>query len=112
MKEIKAYIHRSRAADVIAALKECKAWGDTRAGRRHNLAVYVVKGSLMPLDGGEQRYSIELGDEVVNEYKLEMLCEDDEVEEIVAALASSARTGQSVAGWITVSDVSSVVRIH
>ena len=112
MKEIKAYIHRSRAADVIAALKECKAWGDSQGGRRHNLAVYVVKGTLMPLEGGEYRYSIELGDEVVNEYKLEMLCEDGEVDELVAALASAARTGQSLAGWITISDVSKVIPIR
>ena len=112
MKEIKAYIHQSRAAEVIAALKESRAWGDARAGRRHNLAVYVVKGSLMPLEGGEARYSTELGDEVVNEYKLEMLCEDSEVDEIVAALSQAARTGQSLAGWITVSEVVKVVPIH
>ena len=30
MKEIKAYVHRSRVADVIAALKECPAWGGER----------------------------------------------------------------------------------
>ena len=112
MKEVKAYIHRSRAADVIAALKDCKAWGDARGGRRHNLALYIVKGSLFPLDGGEHSYSTELGDEVVNEYKLEMLCEDNEVDEIVAAVAGAARTGQSLAGWITISDVAKVVPIH
>lgn len=112
MKEVKAYVHRSRVADVIAALKDTPAWGTARSGRRHNLAVYLVKGSLMPADGGERRYSTELGDEVVNEYKLEMLCEDSEVDEIVAALTSAARTGQSVAGWITVSDVIRVLSIH
>ncbi|MBK7120637.1 MAG: hypothetical protein IPH64_17600 [Comamonadaceae bacterium] len=49
-------------------------------GRRHNLAIYIVKGSLLPLDSNEQHYSMDLGDEVVNEYKLELLCEDSEVE--------------------------------
>ncbi|MDP2371586.1 P-II family nitrogen regulator [Rhodoferax sp.] len=112
MKEIKAYVHRSRVADVIAALKDCPAWGGARGVRRHNLAMYVVKGTLLPLDSAEQHYSLDLGDEVVNEYKLELLCEDMEVDQIVAVLQSAARTGQAVAGWITVTDLISVMPIH
>ena len=112
MKEIKAYVHRSRIADVIAALKDSPAWGGERGGRRHNLAVYIVKGSLLPLDSDEQHYSMDLGDEVVNEYKLELLCEDGEVDEIVAAIQASARTGQAVAGWITVTEVAQAIAIH
>ena len=112
MKEVKAYVHSSRVADVIAALKNSPAWGSQRAGRRHNLAVHVVKGSIMPLDSGEQHYAMDLGDEVVNEYKLELLCEDGEVDEIVAAIQASARTGQAVAGWITVTEVAQAIAIH
>ncbi|MBT9525157.1 MAG: P-II family nitrogen regulator [Rhizobacter sp.] len=112
MKEVKAYVHRTRVADVIAALKDSPAWGGERGNRRHNLAVYIVKGSLMPLDSGEQHYSIDLGDEVVNEYKLELLCEDTEVDEIVDSLVAAARTGQSNAGWITVSDITRAIPIH
>ncbi|MEN9395853.1 MAG: hypothetical protein RLZ81_383 [Pseudomonadota bacterium] len=112
MKEIKAYVHRSRVADVIAALKDCPAWGGERGARRHNLAMYMVKGTLVPLDSDEQHYSMDLGDEVVNEYKLELLCEDDEVDQLVAALHVAARTGQAVAGWITVTDLARVVPIH
>ena len=112
MKEIKAYVHRSRIADVIAALKECPAWGGARGGGRHNLAIYIVKGSLLPLDSDEQHYAMDLGDEVVNEYKLELLCEDGEVDEIVAAIQASARTGQAVAGWITVTEVAQAIAIH
>ena len=112
MKEIKAYVHRNRIADVIAALKDSPAWGGERGGRRHNLAVYIVKGSLLPLDSDEQHYSMDLGDEVVNEYKLELLCEDSEVEPLKAAITAAARTGQAVAGWITVIDVFSATPIH
>ena len=79
MKEIKAYVHRSRVADVIAALKDCPAWGGERGGRRHNLAMYLVKGTL--------------------------------VDQLVAALQSSAHTGQPVAGWITVTDLARVIPI-
>jgi nitrogen regulatory protein P-II 1 len=112
MKEIKAYVHRSRIADVIAALKDSPAWGGERGGRRHNLAVYVVKGSLLSLDSDEKHYSMDLGDEVINEYKLELLCEDSEVEALSATLMAAARTGQAVAGWITVIDVVSATPIH
>ncbi|MCD6672680.1 MAG: P-II family nitrogen regulator [Burkholderiaceae bacterium] len=112
MKEIKAYVHRSRIADVIAALKSSPVWGGERGDRRHNLAVYVVKGSLLPLDSSERRYAMDLGDEVVNEYKLELLCEDGEADVLVDALVAAARTGQSVAGWITVSDVARAVSIR
>ena len=112
MKEVKAYVHKSRVADVIAALKDCPTWGGPRAGRRHNLSVYVVKGSILPLDSGEQHYSMELGDEVVDEFKLELLCEDSELAELVAAIQASARSGQAVAGWITVTEVAQTIAIH
>ena len=55
---------------------------------------------------------MDLGDEVVNEYKLELLCDDNEVEEIVAALRAAARTGQAVAGWITVTNLDRAIPIH
>ena len=55
---------------------------------------------------------MDLGDEVVNEYKLELLCEDNEVEPLKAAITAAACTGQAVAGWITVIDVVSATPIH
>ena len=112
MKEVKAYVHHSRVADVIAAIKDCPAWGGARGAHRHNLAVYVVKGSLLAVDSDETHYSMDLGDEVVNEYKLELLCEDSEVEPLMAAITTAARTGQAIAGWITVIDVVSATPIH
>ena len=35
MKEIKAYVHRERVADVIAAIKDCPAWGGAHRQREH-----------------------------------------------------------------------------
>ena len=105
MKEIKAYVHSNRVAAVIAALKSSSAWGDDTRGRQHNLTLYVVKGSLTPLHEAERRYSIELGDEVVNEYKLELHCSDEHADEFVQVIAIAARTGQPAAGWIYVTDV-------
>lgn len=40
----------------------------------------MVKGSLLPLGDEARHYSIDLGDEVVNEYKLEVFCDDAEVD--------------------------------
>ena len=112
MKEVKAYVHHSRVADVIAAIKNCPAWGGDRGAHRHNLAVYVVKGSLLASDSSETHYSMDLGDEVINEYKIELICDDAEVDDIVRDLVAAARTGQDVAGWVTVTDLNRALPVH
>ena len=58
MKEIKAFIHRNRAADVVRAL---------RGAGYTNLSVVDVKGMLAALDEQERNYSIELGAEMCKE---------------------------------------------
>jgi nitrogen regulatory protein P-II 1 len=104
MKEIKAYIHSNRIAEVISALKTSVAWSAVGSGE-HNLTVYMVKGSLVPLDEGEHRYSVDLSDEVINEYKLELHCSDDHVDDLVKIIVASGRTGQANSGWVYVMDV-------
>lgn len=111
MKEIKAYVHRSRVADVIAALKGSAAWNAAGNGE-HNLTVYMVKGVLLTLDDSERHYSLDLGDEVVNEYKLELHCEGEHVDELVETIRMSAHTGQANAGWIYVADIARAMPIR
>ena len=110
MKEIKAYIHRNRIGDVITALKVSSAWGSAGSGE-HNLTAYMVKGSLVPLDDSERHYLLDLGDEVVNEYKLELHCADEHVAELVNTIRTAGRTGQANSGWIYVADIASAVAI-
>jgi nitrogen regulatory protein P-II 1 len=110
MKEIKAYVHRSRIADVIAALKASAAWNAAEHGE-HNLTVYMVKGSLLALDDAERHYSLDLGDEVVNEYKLELHCEGAHVDELVEVIRKAAHTGQTTSGWIYVTDIARAMPI-
>lgn len=110
MKEIKAYIHSNRVADVISALKSSVAW-TTVGNDEHNLTAYMVKGSLVPLDEGERRFSVELGDEVINEYKLELHCSEEHVDELVKIIVASARTGRANSGWVYVMDVVSAVPV-
>ena len=50
----------------------------------------MVKGSLLPLDAAERHYSVDLGNEVVNEYKLELHCNDVDVDELVAEIGRAS----------------------
>lgn len=103
MKEIKAFIHRHRVADVIHSL--------TAAGFR-NLSVIDVKGTLKALDAQEQEYSVELGEKVITEIKLELVCASDHLAKAVEIIRENGRTGQSNAGWIYVSDVEAAYPIE
>ena len=102
MKEIKAIIHRNRIADVVHALKSA-GFG--------NLCIVGAKGMLKALDSKEQDYSVELGDAVITEFKLELVCEDERVDEATALIEQQARTGQDDAGWIYVIDIRQTIRI-
>ena len=112
MKEIKAYIHNHRIADVIRALKESGLCNTDGTPGCRNLAVIPVKILLKAMDTQEQHYSIELAEAVINESKLELVCEDHQVDELVAIIGHAARTGQAEAGWIYVSDIVSAAAIR
>lgn len=104
MKEIKAFIHRNRIADVVHAL--------AAAGFR-NLSVIDVKGMLRALDPKEQDYSIEIGEQVITEVKLELVCGDDaRLAEAIRLIRANARTGQPEAGWIYVTELADAVPIR
>jgi nitrogen regulatory protein P-II 1 len=105
MKEIKAYVHRSRIADIVQALKESAPFAGRGGARRHNLTAYQVKGSLTAFDRLERHYSLDLGDAVIDEYKLEFVCEDEDVDALVAIIKQTARTGLGASGWVYVVDV-------
>lgn len=96
MKEIKAFIHRNRVADVVHALK---------AAGFQNISLIDVKGLLKALDHHEQEYSIEIGERVITEVKLELVCEADLVDQAVAIIRKNGRTGQPDAGWVHVTSI-------
>ena len=112
MKEIKAYVQKERVADVIAALKDSNVWSGEGGDAAHNLAVYLVRGLVSASAEEHRHYSMELGDEVVNEFKLEFVCQESEVSELIRVITAAARTGDLGAGWITVSDLEQAVRIQ
>jgi len=106
MKEIKVFIHRNRIADVIHALKNdgfCKNYC--------HLSVIDVAGTLKAMDNKEKDYSIEFGENIITEVKLELICQNERVDEVIALIRESAQTGQSLAGWIYVYDIADAMPI-
>ncbi len=102
-REIKAFIHRNRIADVVDALYQ--------AGFR-NLTVIDVQGLLKALDSKEQRYSVEIGQKVITEVKLELVCAgEDRMHQALKLIQEHARTGQEHAGWIYVTGLLSRIEI-
>ena len=103
MQEIKAFVHRNRIADVVGALSS--------AGFRR-LSIIDVQGLLRALDSKEQQYSVEIGQKVVTEVKLEVVCEtESRTTEAISLIREHAKTGQPEAGWIYVSDIRSSIEI-
>ncbi|PHQ60936.1 MAG: transcriptional regulator [Robiginitomaculum sp.] len=96
MKEVKAYIHANRAADVVRALKKA---GFT------SLMLVDVKGTFEALRNQEQEYSTELGSRVITEVKLELVCETDKLDEVIELIATNAKTGRERSGAIYISDI-------
>ncbi len=96
MKEVKAYIHNNRAADVVRALRKA---GFT------SLTVVDVKGTFEALDAEEQEYSTELGTRVITEAKIELACKADQLDEVIELVKDNAKTGMERSGAIYVSDI-------
>ncbi|WP_262696040.1 P-II family nitrogen regulator [Kordiimonas aquimaris] len=102
MKEIKAFIHRNRISDVVHELKQ--------TGYKY-ISVVDVLGLLKALDSQEQQYSVEIGDKVVAEVKLELVCDNEKLNQAIEIIVENARTGQKTAGWIYVTDIERTIMI-
>jgi nitrogen regulatory protein P-II 1 len=111
MKEIKALVHANRIAGVIAALAEAGFLDPANPHRCRNLNVGHTQSLLGALDAHEQHYSVNLGQLVINEAKLELLCEDTQAESLVKLIADAAKTGQDEAGWVYAVDVAVAVKV-
>ena len=112
MKEIRAYVHRNRIADVVQALKDSEPFAGRDGASQHNLTAWQVKGSLAVLNEHDRCYSLELGDSVIDMYKLEFVCRDEDVDALVAVIKETAHTGRGNSGWVYVADVLRVERVE
>lgn len=102
MKQIKVYIHNIRTADVIHALK---------ISGFKNIYATEVKTMAKALDDQEQEYSIDIGEKIITECKIEIFCEAQEVSKAIEIIKKNAQTGQNTAGHIYVIDVDEVILI-
>jgi nitrogen regulatory protein PII len=102
MKQIKAFVHRNRVSDLVHAL---------HAAGFQRLSLFDVKGLLGALTARGQQYSVEFGDLVINEVRMELFCEQEEVARAVEIFRRVGRTGDSDSGWIYVSDIEQVIAI-
>ena len=101
MKEIKAFVHRGRAADVVHALISA---GYTQ------LSLTDVKGTLEALTQAEIDYSVEFGESVITQVKVEIVCETQRVDGALAILRASGHSSRS-SGWAYVIDIEQAVRL-
>lgn len=111
MKEIKAFVHKHRIAAVIEALNAVNILPRTATGNTHNINVATVQSLLKAVDATEQRYSMDLAEATIEEYKLEFLCEDSQADRLVQVVATAGKTGQAEAGWVYVTSVESATKI-
>lgn len=102
MKQIKAFVHRSRVGDIIHALEDA---GFDR------LSLFDVKGLLQALRGREQEFSVSIGENVISEVQIELFCKDAEVDTAVEVLQHVGATRHANSGWIYVSDVEHAIAI-
>ncbi len=102
MKQIKAYIHHVRTNAVVEALVD--------AGYR-NIALLDVKGTLQPLSDDERNYSSEGGGLLIGEARLELVCEDRDVDEVTAIIRTRGRIGAQISGWVFVSAIEQMLPI-
>lgn len=107
MKEIKAFIHAHRVSDVLQAIKEV----DNSGIQISNFAVFPVQALLHETELKEARYSVNLGETVINEFKIEVLCHEESVANLVEVMQRVGHTGDYEEGWIIVTDVLSAVPV-
>jgi nitrogen regulatory protein P-II 1 len=107
MKEIKAYLRKSRVKAVVARLQEAGAPGIT-----------VVE--VHPVGYGYEPNYFEPGFEqdVLKRYKyleivkIELVCEDNDLQKLAVLIQQECQTGARGDGWIFVSDVVEAIRIR
>ncbi len=101
MKEIKAFVHRGRAADIVHTLLGA---GFTE------LSLTDVKGTLEALSRAEAGYSMEFGESVITEAKIEIVCPDERVEGALEILRTQGHAIRA-SGWVYVINVERAIRL-
>jgi len=102
MKEIKAYIRHNKAEIVIQKLEEAGVTGMT---------ILDANALAEWADSEVFSFSIKYVQKYSSVVKVELMCNDENLEHLIKVIADNAHTGQSGDGWIFVSDIEKSVRI-
>ena len=96
MKQVKGFVDRHRAGDLMHALEE---------GGFHRISVFEAKGLHQPRMRGEIEYSVELGERVVTEAQITVFCEDEQVATVADIFKRLVRTTHRETGWLYVTPI-------
>ena len=102
MKKIEAIIRPYKLDDVRNAL------GD----KVHGMSVMEMKGFGRQRGHSEVYRGAEYKIDFVPKVRLEIICKDEEAEDLIAIICDSARTGKIGDGKIFVSDIQDIIRIR
>ncbi len=97
MKKIEAYIKQHKLSDVTRALQKIKGLG--------GMSVLFARGFGRRVDTDAQCLSVDDLMDFSEHTKLEIFCDDDLVDSLVALIDKTAQTGLRGDGKIYVSDV-------
>lgn len=103
MKLLKAFVRTSKADDVVRALEQAGAPGIT-VSREHGVG-YGYDALLFTLAPSEVRKTPEVA-------KLEVVCGEQDVDRLLAALTAAARTGSHGDGIVFVTPVERAVKVR
>ena len=103
MKKVEAYIQPFLLSRVLREL---------RAIHVHGLTVTDVRGFGREKDESYPHHAAEYAVDFTPKLHLQVLCRDEQAEELIDAIVRSARTGRRGDGKVFVSDLRSVVSIR
>lgn len=104
MKEVKAFIRCRKAEEVIAELE---------AEGIHDVTLIDVMGVGQHLvDASQAKYSIKCVEKYSEVAKVEIVCRDERVHQVVEIIRKTANTGMQGDGMIYISPVEMAVKIR
>jgi nitrogen regulatory protein P-II 1 len=103
MKEIKAFVRRSKVDDVVHGLKSLGVKG---------MSISSVDGVGALQDPAESHLSVDYVTSYSKIYKIELVCREADVEQVVQLIQKKAHTGEPGDGVIFISNIERAVKIR
>ena len=108
MKQIKAFVHPHRIAAVTDALRDSGLCDISAGTGCYHLTVSTVQRLYTSPDPQQQHYSVVVAEPVVDEIKLELICDDLLADQLSQIIVQAGRSGT---GWVFVSDIQGAAKI-